>query len=76
MTWLLWSGLIVCLLVAAALGIAAFGGKRWTDATLTLIRGLEAARIDGAAIHHARPATTRASWKACLLQCDATSARY
>jgi hypothetical protein len=48
MTWLLCASLIVCSLVAAALGIAALGAKRWTDATLTLMGGLEAAQIDGA----------------------------
>jgi hypothetical protein len=46
MTWLLWLGLVLCLLVVAAVGISAYGSKRWTDATLTLTRGLEAARID------------------------------
>jgi hypothetical protein len=48
MTWLLCSSLIVCSLVAVALGIAALGAKRWTDATLTLMGGLEAAQLDGA----------------------------
>ena len=46
MTWLLWLGLVLCLLVGAAVGISAYGSKRWTDATLTLTRGLDAARID------------------------------
>ena len=46
MTWLLWLGLVLCLLVVAAVGISAYGSKRWTDATLTLTRGLDAARID------------------------------
>ena len=46
MTWLLWLGLVLCLLVVAAVGISAYGSKRWTDATLMLTRGLDAARID------------------------------
>lgn len=49
MMWLLWLGLVLCLLVVAAVGISAYGSKRWTDATLTLTRGLEAARIDATA---------------------------
>ena len=49
MMWLLWLGLVLCLLVVAAAGISAYGSKRWTDATLTLTRGLEAARIDATA---------------------------
>ena len=46
MPWLLWLGLVLCLLVVAAVGISAYGSKRWTDATLRLTRGLDAARID------------------------------
>jgi hypothetical protein len=45
MTWQLWSGLVFCLLVAAAVGISAVGSRRWSDAMLTLTKGLEAARI-------------------------------
>ena len=46
MTWLLWLGLLPCLLAVAAVGISAYGSHRWADATLTLTRELEAARID------------------------------
>lgn len=46
MTWLLLLGVVLCLLVVAAVGASAYGAKRWTDATLTLTRGLEATRID------------------------------
>ena len=46
MMWLLWLGLVLCLLVVAAFGLAAYGSKRWTDFTRTLTRRLEAARID------------------------------
>ena len=46
MTWLLWLGLVLCLLAVAAVGLSACGSNRWTDATRTLTRRLEAARID------------------------------
>jgi hypothetical protein len=45
MTWQLWSGLLLCLLVAAAVGIRAYGARRWSDATLVLTGELEAARV-------------------------------
>ncbi len=47
MTWLLWLGLIVCLLAVAAVGLSAFGARRWADATQLLWGSLEAGRIDG-----------------------------
>lgn len=46
MTWLLWLGMFSCLLGAAAVGISAYGSKRWANATLTLTQELNAARID------------------------------
>ena len=46
MTWLLYLGLVPCLLVLAAVGVAAYGAKRWADATLALTRQLDAGRID------------------------------
>ena len=46
MTWLLWLGLVLCLLLVVAVGISAYGSTRWTDTTRTLTNGLEAARID------------------------------
>lgn len=46
MTWLLWLGLALCLLVVVAVGLSAYGSKRWTDTTRTLTSKLEAGRID------------------------------
>jgi hypothetical protein len=46
MTWLLWLSLVLCLLVVAAIGLSAYGSKRWTDTTRTLASRLEAARLD------------------------------
>ena len=47
MTLLLWIGLVVCVLAVAAVGLTAFGSKRWADRMATLARGLEAARNVG-----------------------------
>ena len=47
MTWLLWLGLVLCLLAVAAAGLTALGSRRWTDRMGALTRGLEAARSDG-----------------------------
>lgn len=46
MTWLLWLGRVLCLLVVAAVGLSAYGSTRWTDITRTLTSRLETARID------------------------------
>ncbi|TXT41571.1 MAG: hypothetical protein FD135_202 [Comamonadaceae bacterium] len=46
MAWLLWFGLILCLLLVAVLGLGAYGTKRWANTVQTLIRELDAARID------------------------------
>jgi hypothetical protein len=46
MTWLLWLGLVVCLLLVIAGSLFGYGTKQWTDTTRTLTRRLEAARID------------------------------
>jgi hypothetical protein len=46
MRWVLWFGLLACLLGVTAVGISVYGSKRWAIATLTLSQGLEAARID------------------------------
>jgi hypothetical protein len=46
MNWLLWFGLVVCLLAAAVFSLSAYGSSRWTDAMLLLTLRLEAARID------------------------------
>ena len=46
MTWLLWLGLVLCLLAVAAVGLTALGYRRWADRMGALTRGLEAARND------------------------------
>jgi hypothetical protein len=46
MTWHLWLGIVLCLLVVAAAGLYAYGAKRWTVITETLTARLEAGRID------------------------------
>jgi len=46
MTWLLWIGLVLSLLAIGAVGLSAYGSKRWADATRTLTNRLEAGRID------------------------------
>jgi hypothetical protein len=46
MTWLVWLGLVICLLAVVVVGLSAYGSKRWTDTTRTLTSRLEAARID------------------------------
>jgi hypothetical protein len=46
MTWLLWFGLALGLLVVVAVSLSAYGSTRWTDTTRTLTSRLEAARID------------------------------
>jgi hypothetical protein len=45
MTWLIWLGLVLCFLVIVAVGVAAYGSKRWNDTSRTLTSRLEAARI-------------------------------
>ena len=46
MAWLLWLGLVLCLVTATAVGVLAYGSRRWAYTTRTLTRRLEAARID------------------------------
>ncbi len=46
MAWLPWLGLVLSLLAVAAVGLSAYGSKRWADTTKTLTSRLEAARID------------------------------
>lgn len=46
MTWVLWLGLVPCLLLLAVLGLRAYGAKRWADTVRVLTGRLEAARID------------------------------
>lgn len=46
MTWLLWLGLVLCVLAVVAVALSALGAKRWADATQTLTGRLEAARTD------------------------------
>ena len=47
MTWLLWLGLVLCLLAVAAVGLSAYGEHRWAGATQALLGKLEAGRRDG-----------------------------
>ena len=47
MMWLLWLGLVLCVLAVAAVGLTALGSKRWADRMAALTGGLEAARNDG-----------------------------
>jgi hypothetical protein len=47
MTWLLWIGLVVCAVAVAAVGLPAWGSKRWASRMADLARGLEAAGRDG-----------------------------
>jgi hypothetical protein len=46
MTWLLWIGLVLGLLAVAAVGLSAYGAKRWTESMRMLTGRLEAGRID------------------------------
>ena len=46
MTWLLWIGLILSLLAIAAVGLSAYGTKRWTESMRMLTGRLEAGRIN------------------------------
>ncbi|MDD5390907.1 MAG: hypothetical protein PHD37_16345 [Gallionellaceae bacterium] len=46
MTWVLWLGLVLCLLAAIAVGLSAYGAKRWADTMRMLASRLEAARIE------------------------------
>jgi hypothetical protein len=46
MTWLLWFGLVLCMLAAAAVGLSVYGSKRWADTTRALTRRLEAAQTN------------------------------
>jgi hypothetical protein len=55
MTWLLWLGLVLCLVAVAAVGLSAYGSKQWTDSMRALTRRLEAARIE-AKVRSASPA--------------------
>ena len=47
MTWLLWIGLLVCAVAVAAVGLPAWGSKRWASRMADLARGLQAAPYDG-----------------------------
>ena len=45
MTWIGWSALALGMLVAALLGLAAYGSSRWVEATQVLTGQMEAARL-------------------------------
>ena len=49
MNWLPWFALILCTLVLAAVGLSAFGERRWAGAMQALCGKLEAGRIAGSA---------------------------
>lgn len=46
MTWLLWIGVVPSLLAIAAVGLSAYGSKRWSESMRMLTGRLEAGRID------------------------------
>ncbi len=46
MTWLLWLGLMLCMLAVAAVGLTACADRRWAGAMRTLEGKLEARRSD------------------------------
>jgi hypothetical protein len=45
MAWLLWLGLIACLLALAVVGCSAYGSRRWTERTRAHTSRLHAARV-------------------------------
>jgi hypothetical protein len=52
---LLWSGLVLCLLTAAAIGMSAYGSKRWAKEALALANKLNHAGMDAPSVPR-RPA--------------------
>ena len=56
MNWLLWLLLPACLLLLVAVGLTAYGARKWADATRTLTGELESGRID---LKAQSPAPTR-----------------
>ena len=56
MIWLVWVSLALCLL-AAAVGLSAYGSKRWTESMRTLTSKLDAARFDEKTRPPSRPST-------------------
>jgi hypothetical protein len=44
LSWVMWPALVLGMLTATAVGLSAYGDKRWADATRTLTGALEAAR--------------------------------
>ena len=57
MTWLVWVGLVLSLLALAAVGLSAYGSRRWTESMRTLTSRLDAARIDEKTRPPSPPAT-------------------
>jgi len=57
MTWLVWVGLILCLLAVAAVGLSAYGSKRWTESMRTLTSRLDAGRVEEKMRPSSSPAT-------------------
>ena len=46
MTWLLWLGLVMLVLVVGVIGLSMYGARQWADLIRTQTSQLEAARID------------------------------
>ena len=57
MTWLVWVGLVLCVLAVAAVGLSAYGSKRWTESMRTLTSRLDAGRVDEGTRPPSPPAT-------------------
>lgn len=55
MTWQLWLGLVLCVLALAAVGLSAYGRRRWAGTVQALQSSLEAGRIDGRRGGHSPP---------------------
>ena len=47
MTWLVWLGVVVGVLVVAAIGVSMYGARQWADLIRTHTSQLESARVDG-----------------------------
>lgn len=46
MTWPLWVGLVLCVLAVVAVGLSAYGAKRWSASVLASSQALDTARAD------------------------------
>lgn len=57
MTWLEWIGLVLCLLVVAAVGLSVYGSKRWAQSIQILASRLDVARPEAKTGPPSHPAT-------------------